>query len=747
MRPRAARTIGYTRMFEPLREPRKLAVAVAASVLLVGTGFAIPTFMFGGASSPRVDALSTGSVSASVAMPDATPTAEPVRESVPQTVAAVAPVAPPSNLLMLQEPQTSVPAASQPALEAIEALEKLEGSAAFDAAMTVLREGEPMRAFELANELPDSAERRAVQWAAIEYGDGKVDYTSVIRFSTEAAEFAQSEMFKIRLEQALLRADAAGPEMIRVLGGSMPTTIEAQISLAAAYARDGQTERAAGIAKTIWIDNVLSRSQESAVLRRLGDLLTKDDHWLRAVNLMMHDRAQGVERLTAYMTDAQKSLAIARNAVSRNSKDAKKLLDAVDASMQSHPVYFFSRAQRARQFELWDDAVTWLNKAKGDVPEAAEWWYERRTLTRQLLAMGNYDLAFQAADGYRVGPDGRLVEAHFHAGWIALAFLDRPEAAVEHFEEMTKHSTLPDTVTQAHYWLGRARREAGDAAGAEAAFTTAAGYATVYYGQLARSELGTEVALRQMPDASVVEADFEARDTVKAVRLFAGSGETPKALTLLRSFAHNLEEGGELLLAARLAEQLGGNDLAILIAETAERKGFPLDLISFPDSVPTTMVAEVDHAAIFAVVRQESRFRVDAVSSAGARGLMQLMPGTAKETAAKVGLPYSKGRLTSDPAYNAMLGSTYLAAQLDYFDGSLVLAAAAYNAGPGNARKWIRAFGDPRSESIDPVTWVEMIPFQETRKYVQRVLGNYMVYRARFGHDEIDMLKALRHIS
>src|SRR5690606_37939564 len=172
-----------------------------------------------------------------------------------------------------------------------------------------------------------------------------------------------------------------------------------------------------------------------------------------------------------------------------------------------------------------------------------------------------------------------------------------------------------------------------------------------------------------------------------------------------------------------------------------------LDLFAFPkDGLPTQHLAEVDHAAVYAVTRQESHFRVEAISSAGARGLMQLMPATARETAQKVGVEYSRSRLTTDPAYNALLGSTYLAAQLQRFDGSLVLAAAAYNAGGGNARKWMRAFGNPRDAAVDPVAWVELIPLQETRSYAKRVVGNYLVSRSRRGHDSLTMHEALRQI-
>lgn len=621
-------------------------------------------------------------------------------------------------------------------------------SAAFQKALDVLASGDQPTAYELAKALPNDTERRAIQWAAIYYGGGKIDYASVLEFSQDAPAFAGSSVFKTRLEQALTRANADGDEVIRLLGGAMPNTIDAQIALAAAYVADGQRERAARIARAIWTENFLDRETEDKVYRELGALLDRDAHWARAVHLMMHDRASAVERLLPHLSAGQKSLAVARNAVSRNAKNAKKLLDSVDPAYQSHPVFLFSRAQRARQFELWEDAVAWLDKGKGDFPDAAEWWYERRTLARQLLALGKPKLAYRAAAGYRQGPEGRLVEAHFHAGWIALAFLGDAKTALGHFEAMRDLATLPDSVTQAYYWLGRTKLALGDKLGANEAYAAAARYGTIYYGLLARAELGMKgVHLRSMPAWQQSQATFESREVVRAVRLFADNGQKTLAEPLLRSFTQSLEDGGELLLAARLAQAIDAHHLAISIADTADRRGIPLDLFSFPkDGLPSGQLASIDKAAVYAITRQESRFQVDAISKAGARGLMQLMPQTAKETAAKAGIAYSKSRLTTDPAYNALLGSTYLAAQLKRFEGSLVLAAAAYNAGGGNANKWIKAFGDPRSEDVDPVVWVELIPFQETRQYVKRVLGNYLVYRTRLGKDDFTIREALRRI-
>jgi soluble lytic murein transglycosylase len=626
----------------------------------------------------------------------------------------------------------------------------LEPSAGFVDALALLRAKDYPEAYDAARALPTSAERRTIQWAAIYFGGGAIPHASVKRFEADAPDFVNAGVFQTRLEQGLVRAKASPAEIVEYLGGTdTPSTLDGRIKLAAALLAGGQAERGEELARAIWTGEFLDAALEKRMLANFADVLTDADHWNRAMHLMMHDRATGTERLFKYMTPAQKSLAVARNAVSRKAKNAKALLDAVDPSMTTNPVYLFSRAQRARQFELWDDAIAYLNKGKAGDPESGEWWYERRTITRAMLAAGDYKRAYAAAAGYDDGPEGRVVEAQFHAGWIALSFLDDPAAAVTHFSRMTEFATLPDTVTQANFWLGRALKAAGKPEEATATFEAATAYPTVFYGLLARQELGLKPAeLRAMPPLRDSLAAFDANDAVRGVKLLIAAGDKDRAGTLLRTVAETLDTAGELALAAQLAQTIDAHPVAIVIAEIAERRGMPLDAFSFPkDSMPATKVAAVDAAAIFAVARQESRFQVNAISSAGARGLMQLMPGTAKETATKLGLSYSPAKLTSDPLYNTRLGASYLDRQLATYDGSLLLAAAAYNAGPGNANKWIRAFGDPRTGEIDPIDWVELIPFQETRTYVKRVFGNYMVYRARLGHDDPDLNKMMRSIN
>ncbi len=624
-----------------------------------------------------------------------------------------------------------------------------QGSAAFIGALSQVQSQDYTGAYSAATALTDPIERHTAQWAAIYYGNGAIPYATVQSFMAEAPDFVIPDIFETRIEQALIKAKAPGDVLIKVLGTAMPNTLDAEIALAQAYAATSQKARAHTIAHSLWVFGAADPDSEAKVLAALGSLLTPTDHWDRAEQLMMADRATAVTRLFPFMTPAQKSLALARNAVSLNQANAGALLDKVDASYKHNAVYYFSRAQLAHAAQHWDDAIAYLDKGQINDPAPEDWWYERRAVIRDLLAAGDAKRAYVVASGYTSGPEGRLVEARFQSGWIALSFLKEPKTAVKQFEAMAKLSTLDDSVSQADFWLGRAQAAAGNAAGAKTAYTTAAGYGTIYYGLLARAALGEQVVqLHNQPDTGPSESTFQARPLVAAIDLLMADGKNDMAGVLLRTLAPTLKSGGELVLAARLAQKIDAHHLAITIADIADKRGVPLDLFSFPkDGLPTTKLADIDMAAIYAITRTESRFQVDAISSSGARGLMQLMPATAAETARKIGVAYSARKLTSDPEYNALLGSSYLAAQLQAYNGSLVLAAAAYNAGAGNANKWIATFGDPRLANVDPVLWIELIPVEETRHYVQRVLGNYLVYRARLGQPPLDPVTALHSIA
>ena len=623
------------------------------------------------------------------------------------------------------------------------------GSADFESALALLASGNAPGAYEAAKHLTDAVERRTVQWASIRFGKG-VDAESIARFVADAPDYDFASVYRARLESALDVSAADDKTIIRLLGGHMPKTLDAQIALARAYVADGQTERAARIARYIWTQQFLTKDGEAKVEASLGKLLTQKDYWDRAVHLLMHDRASGTERIMAHLTSAEQSLAKARIAVSRKSSDIAARLADVAPSLRDHPLFHFAVAQWKRDTDNLEAAVNALDKVtSGNVIDAAEFWYERRLIVRRALADGKPQLAYRAAANYTAGPEGRVVDARFHAGFVALAYLNDPQRAEPHFAEMARLSTLPDTIAQSRYWLGRAEQALGKTDAAAADFRKAARYGFLFYGQLAREALNEpSVVVRSLPDWTGREASFEKLPLVRAARLLADNGQKLWAEPLVRRLGYAISEPGDFVLAARLAQDIGAHNVAILIADRADQLGYSLDLFHYPkDGIPKgAELALADEAAVYAVARQESHFDVDAVSRSGARGLMQLMPSTAKDLAGRLGVAYSPNRLVTDPAYNLMLGSSYLKTQLKRYDNSLLLAAAAYNAGAGNVNKWLKLYGDPRDAKIDAISWTELIPFVETRNYVQKVMANYLVYRARLGGSSLTMQQALRRI-
>ncbi|HEX2255756.1 MAG TPA: lytic transglycosylase domain-containing protein, partial [Afifellaceae bacterium] len=366
------------------------------------------------------------------------------------------------------------------------------------------------------------------------------------------------------------------------------------------------------------------------------------------------------------------------------------------------------------------------------------WWEERKDLSRQLLDGGHPALAYEVAGGNAAHSDRARAEAEFHAGWYALRFLDRPLQARPHFERLAKRATYPRTIARGHYWLGRTFEALEDSGTAALAYKAAGQYGATYYGQLARDRLGlTTTGLESYPAPTARDRLlFRDRELVRAIQGMAASGHLHRTGPFFVQLADTLESPGEVTLAALLARRIGQPRLSSLVGTVAERRGLPVAALRAPlIGMPKVRVpAPADRALLYAIARQESAFNPAAVSHAGARGLMQFMPATAKATARTAGLPFSLDRLTSDPAYNATLGGHHLAELLTNFGGSYVLSFVGYNAGPGRSLQWIKAYGDPRGNQVDAIDWVERIPFDETRDYVQKVMENYQAYRSRLGY-------------
>jgi soluble lytic murein transglycosylase len=522
--------------------------------------------------------------------------------------------------------------------------------------------------------------------------------------------------------------------VIRDFAGRAPATTLGTKLLARAYLATGDVDKGRAVLTPFWRTQRLDASDETSIIKEFGALIPVADHRFRMERMLYGERVKSALRISALAEGRE--LADAWAAVLRGDRGAGKLLDAVPAAQRSAG-YFYAKAKYLRRKKDFEGAARAMLEAPSDAAAFAdpdEWWVERRVLSRELVDRGDLKTAYKIVAAHSGGKVSSIVDADFHAGWYALRGLSDPALAAPHFAEMAKVADGPIGLSRAYYWLGRTA-EAGGSGDAVAYYRRAAGYGTAFYGQLAAARLGLRAISIDNPSPN--EADlknFGGREAVRAIRRLEQAGYLARADILYRALAEQLHSPGELALLAALAEARGDHFLALRVGKIAANRGLAIGTLSHPVGVipASADISGTGKALAYAVARQESEFKIGAVSGAGALGLLQLLPGTAKDMAKKNGLPYARERLTTDAGYNATLGSAFLRDQLGRFDGSYVLTFVAYNAGPGRANQWVKKYGDPRGKKLEQVIdWIERIPFTETRGYVQRVMENYQVYKMR----------------
>ena len=521
---------------------------------------------------------------------------------------------------------------------------------------------------------------------------------------------------------------------MQAFGTTQPQTAEGTIILARALVVLGDRSRARAVLSPLWRKEKLGTVYEAAIIREFGQLIPAADHRYRMERMLYAERVASAQRVAGLA--GAKSLADAWVAVIKGDKKAGKLLDAVPTAQRSAG-YLFAEARYLRRNEKFAQAAALMSKAprdKASLVDPDAWWIERRALSREFVDAGDVKTAYRIAAQHSAETPSNAVDAEFHAGWYALRSLNDPRTAAKHFARIAEIADNPISLSRAYYWLGRTA-EVGGPGDAEACYGRAASYGTAFYGQLAAAKIGRRALAVDYPAPSDADRHiFPTRETVQAIRRLEDAGHAWRADILYRDLAEQLNSPGELALLAVMAKKRGDHYLALRVGKIAAGRGIEIGVLAHPlGAIPNSArISGAGKALAYAIARQESEFNVGAVSGAGARGLLQLLPGTAKEVAEKSGLPYSKSRLTSDAGYNATLGAAFLGEQLGRFDGSYVLTFAGYNAGPRRAQEWVKRYGDPRGKDIDTVVdWIERIPFTETRSYVQRVMENYQVYKTR----------------
>ncbi len=613
-----------------------------------------------------------------------------------------------------------------------------------NAAYARLTSGQLTAAVQIARASRDPAVSLMIEWL-IAIGD--VPQAGAARMAEAAAavpDWPGRSLMQIRYEQAV-RRDTPPPEAaIEALDGATPVLEPTILLLARSYMAVGREADASALIRGIWRDEDFSQEAEQAFLTEFGDFITVDDKSYRMSRLLYDGENDAALRVAALLSPDMQALAAAWAAVNDGRSNANSLLAAVPATLRADPGYQYAQLKQFVQTYHYTDAVNLLANVATDPdalidPEA--WSAQRRTLARALNQRDRATDAYEILNGHSAVNRNEVSNVEFLAGWTALRKLNDATAAIPNFEALAASSSLPLSQSRAHYWLGRCYDALGQSAEAEAEYSEAAAYHTTFYGQLALLKLG-ETDLPLDPEPAIgdeTRADFLDNDMVQAMIWLDGFGRRTEADLLARALGDSLTDPGEVALLAQLAEARGDFTLALQIGKFAANRDLPVDSVAFSTAVipPSAANDHIDLALVYAVARQESAFDMAAQSSAGALGLLQILPGTAREMARYVGLPYSEGQLTTDAEYNAVLGGAFLGTLIDRYNGNLLLALVAFNAGPSRADQWIETYGDPRSANVDSVDWIERIPFDETRNYVQRVLENVQVYRALLGSPEI----------
>lgn len=579
-----------------------------------------------------------------------------------------------------------------------------------------------------------SLERKVLAWAIAMDGD-EVPVAELSDIGNDLSHWPGNARIRLNIEKALVeRGD--GATLVAVFSRSRPRTFEGSVALARHLKATGNRKRAADIISAIWREDVFSRKRENEIEKLFGDLLTRDDYRSRLEMLLSKRRVRGAGRIAGKAGATR--LTAARAAVERKQKHAGKRLAAVPDFQRKDANFLFSKARHQRNIGQISNAARTLISItpKSIHPLAADYHArEHRIIASDLLEIGKAKLAYRLAAHNVARRASRRIDAEFYAGWIALRKLKDPATAQRHFKRQLSIATTPVSRSRGHYWMGRALEATGNKPAANGEYEKAARHDSHFYGQLAARKIGrTRLSISASRPNRSERARFPKYELVQAITKLESADHPRRARLIYRFLGRQLNNPGELALLTARVERQGDFQTSLLIGKAAHHRGLDVDTLAWPvGAIPRdTRTGRAGLALAYAISRQESTFQIDARSSANALGLMQLLPATARNTARKAGIKYSLGRLTTDAAYNARLGTHYLDLQLARFDGSLLLTFAAYNAGPGNAEDWVKRFGDPRGASLDQVIdWVETIPFSETRNYVQRVMENYQVYKAR----------------
>jgi soluble lytic murein transglycosylase len=693
---------GHTSAKVPLPKPRPIARSVVPKT--------IPP--------AAATAPARGTTTASLPPPVAAPAA-PARQRVTQPTPVRKPVTP-----------AAVAATTSTSRADMDALENV---------IDQVRKHKPDDATQTEATISDPVARKLAEWIILRSDNNNATVERYRAFIAANPSWPSQSFLRRRLEAALWDDHRDDTLVWSWFENESPLSAKGRFVLAKAMLARGDRANAERLVREAWRNDPMSEDTENTVLDLFGALLAPGDQKARMDTLLYNTENEAAALRAAKRLGAGHiALAKARLASVRKAPNAKALIEAVPPELHGDPGYVFAKIQQLRREEKFAEAAQLMLGAPKDparLHNLDEWWIERRLLARKMIDSGEHKSAYLIArDAALPTRDIYKTEQEFTAGWIALRFLNDPQTAAQHFARIGVGSVNPTALARGGYWQGRAAEAAGRTQEARAAYATAAEQSTSYYGQLARAKLGLpQLDLNDAPTPK--SRGVERLEIVRAVQLLFDLDERELAIPIFADMGENGDPDA-LVGLGELTARYGYARGMLLVGKAALNRGLPFDHYAYPTAgIPSfsAIGPDVEKSVIFSIARQESAFNQGDVSPAQAYGLMQVTPEAGRYVCKRAGVTFDLNRMKTDPAYNAALGAAELGGLLEDYRGSYIMTFAAYNAGRGSLKKWIDRYGDPRDPKVDAVDWVELIPFSETRNYVQRIMENLQVYRARFG--------------
>ena len=602
--------------------------------------------------------------------------------------------------------------------------------------------------------LNDPTARKVLEWR-IAVDDPYASFSLLTQIAQTQSDWPRMTRVRSKAEDHLFDRPLSPNDALTWFMGHEPVSGEGRAAMARAYYAQGQMDLGDRWLKSAWRDSKLTRDRQRTLYKRYKDRLTPADHAARAGHLIWFGRRyySSAGALLSMMSPADRALMDARMKVGGNRRGMNKAIKALPKSVKNDTGLWFERGYwRRKRLSKTSALEAYL---KIDTPAQTEQgrkrvWREKKILAYWAISERRFNDAYALSLNHGFSRGAGFAEAEFLAGWLALTKRNDAKTALAHFTRLKNGVSLPVSKGRASYWMGRAAEKSGDP-NASSYYAESAQYPNVYYSQLASEKLNSGFAYVNLPPedlGTTSTSNFEGRELVRALRMI-GEIQNERAFNQFSFHLDDiLDQPSELSQLAQIGKEYGFMKPSVRAAKQAGRLDTMLTESGYPKpELITNLSSEFDIPFVLAIARQESEFNTRARSHARAYGMMQMINATAKTTARKARLPYQRAWLTGDPEYAAKLGSHHLNDLLEQFDGSYIMAAAAYNAGGGRVRQWIKAYGDPRRGEIDPIDWIESIPFSETRNYVMRVMENKQVYRARLNNNQakLDLVHSINY--